>query len=131
MPFSYTPPPQSIHIATIYCRNKKPSPQIINTIRTPLSRATSIADMKTSDMTQLSKTEKLLIQYTEDHNYTTLNDNEPTYINDSTGKADVKDLIIASPRIMATFQDFWMDEELGSDHRTITATFSTHPLTYN
>ena len=51
--------------------------------------------------------------------------------NDHTGKEDVKDLIFASPTMTKSFKDFWVDEDLGSDHRTINATFSSQPLTYN
>ena len=72
---------------------------------------------------------KLLVQYTEQHNYTKINDNEPTYINDATGKEDVKD--VKAPKLMETFQDFWVDEDLGSDHRAIIATFSSQPLTHD
>ena len=32
---------------------------------------------------------------------------------------------------METFQDFWVDEDLGSDHRAIIATFSSQPLTHD
>ena len=70
------------------------------------------------------------VQYTEQHKYTKINYNEPTYTNDATGKEDVKDLIFASPKMMETFQDFWVDEDLGSDHRAIIAT-SSQPLTHD
>ena len=43
----------------------------------------------------------------------------------------MKDLIFASPKMMETFQDFWVDEDLGSDHRAIIATFSSQPLTHD
>ena len=43
----------------------------------------------------------------------------------------MKDLIFASPTMMKSFKDFWVDEDLGSDHRTINATFSSQQLTYN
>ena len=33
--------------------------------------------------------------------------------------------------MMKSFKDFWVDEDLGSDHRTINATFSSQPLRYN
>ena len=78
-----------------------------------------------------TNTQKLLVQYTEQHKYTKINDNEPTYTNDATGKEDVKDLIFASPKMMETFRDFWVDEDLGSDHREIIATFSSQPLTHD
>ena len=68
---------------------------------------------------------KLIIQYTEDNNFTKLNDNEPTYIDGHTGREDVKDLIFASPTMMKSFKDFWVDEDLGSDHRTTNSVFST------
>ena len=43
----------------------------------------------------------------------------------------MKDLIFASPKMMETFQDFWVDEDQGSDHRAIIATFSSQPLTHD
>ena len=33
--------------------------------------------------------------------------------------------------MMETFQDFWVEEDLGSDHRAIIATFSSQPLTHD
>ena len=42
----------------------------------------------------------------------------------------MKDLIFASSKMMGTFQDFWVDEDLGSGHRAIIAT-SSQPLTHD
>ena len=108
-------PTESLHIVTIYCPRKNPSHEIINTICTRHNKTIITAD----------KDGKLLVQYTQQHKHTKINDNEPTYTNDVTGKGDVKDLIFASPKMIETFQDFWVDEDLGSDHRAIIATFSS------
>ena len=62
---------------------------------------------------------------------TKLNDSQQTYTNDYTGKQDVKDLIFSSPKMTATFKEFWIDEDLGSDHNTIIAIFSHEGITYN
>ena len=59
-----------------------------------------------------------------------LNDNQPTYTNDVTGNQDVKDLIFCSPEMFKTFKDFWVDEDLGSDHNIILATFSHQNIHY-
>ena len=128
-------PSQSLQIATIYCPHKNPSHEIINTICTRHDNTIITGDFNCRHENfghdTADKHGKLLIQYTEDNNFSKLNDNEPTYINDHTGKEDVKDLIFASPTMMKSFKDFWVDEDLGSDHRTINATFSSQPLTYN
>ena len=126
-------PTESIQVATIYCPPKNPFHEIINTICTRHIKTIITGDFncrhenfghETAD-----KDGKLLVQYTEQHNYTKINDNEPTYINDTTGKEDVKD--VKAPKMMETFQDFWVDEDLGSDHRAIIATFSSQPLTHD
>ena len=128
-------PSQSLQIATIYCPRKNPSHEIINTICTCHNNTIIMGDFNCrhenfGDDTA-DKHGKLLIQYTEDNNFSKLNDNEPTYINDHTKWEDVKDLNFAPPMMMKSFKDFWVDEDLGSDHRTINATFSSQPLTYN
>ena len=73
---------------------------------------------------------RTLVHITNQYKYTKLNDNEPTYTNDKTGKQDVKDLIFSSPKMTHTFKEFWVDEDLGSDHNTIIATFSHKGIAY-
>ena len=128
-------PSQTLQIATIYCPHKNPSHEIINTICTRHDSTVITGDFNCRHENfghdTADKHGKLLIQYTEDHNFTKLNDNEPAYINDHTGREDMKDLIFASPMMMKSFKNFWVDEDLGSDHRTINATFSSQALTYN
>ena len=128
-------PTESIQVATIYCPRKNPSHEIINNICIRHVKKIITGDFncrhenfghETAD-----KDGNLLVHYTEQHKYTKINDNEPTYTNDITGKENVKDLIFASPKMMETFQDFWVDEDLGSDHRAIIATFSSQPLTHD
>ena len=65
-----------------------------------------------------------LVALTNKHNYTKLNDNQPTYTNDLSGKQDVKDLIFCSPELFKSFKEFWVDEDLGSDHNIIIANFT-------
>lgn len=76
------------------------------------------------DTTQSDTSGNSLFKITNLHRYTKLNDNQPTYTNDSTGKQDVKDLIFSSPSMTRTFTEFGVEEDLGSDHSIITATFS-------
>ena len=85
--------------------------------------------MKTLDMTS-DISGRTLVDITNQYKYTKLNDNEPTYTNDKTGKQDVKDLIFSSPKMIHTFKEFWVDEDLGSDHNTIIATFSNKGIAY-
>ena len=61
--------------------------------------------------------------------YTKLNDNEPTFTSDITNKQDVKDLIFSSPTMTKHFIDFTVDDDLGSDHNIITATFTNKGIT--
>ena len=59
-----------------------------------------------------------------EHKYTKLNDNEPTYTNDRTGAQDVKDLIFSYPEMTKIFVEKFVEEDLGSGHNIITATFT-------
>ena len=124
-------PTESIHIATIYCPRKNPSHEIITRHNKTIITGDFNCRHENFGHETANKDSKLLVQYTEQHKYTKINDNGPTYTNDITGKEDVKDLIFASPKMMETFQYFWVDEDLGSDHRAIIATFSSQPLTHN
>ena len=123
-----TTPTDSIQIATIYCPRKFASNEIINAIAARHDNTIITGDFN-SRHPDLGHEEsdasgRRLIEIMDRHNYTKLNDNEPTYTNDTTGRQDVKDIIFTSPRISETFQDFWVDDDLGSDHNTIFASFT-------
>lgn len=49
---------------------------------------------------------------------------------DSTGKEDVKDFIFSSTELTKKIDEFWVDEDLGSDHKSIFATFSVSGFTF-
>ena len=59
-----------------------------------------------------------------------LNDNEPTFMYDKTGKQDVKDLMFASPKMTKTFRECWVDIDLGSAHNIIVITFNHKGTSY-
>ena len=135
-------PTDSIQITTLYCPQKQPSTEILQAIMTRHDKAIMTRHDKaimtrhdkaiiTGDFS--SKHEdfghdtsdisgRTLVDITNQYKYTKLNDNEPTYTNDATGKQDVKDLNFSSPKMTHTFKEFWVDEDLGSDHNTIIAT---------
>ncbi len=128
-------PKKDIQITTIYCPAKKPSEEIITGIITRHEHTIITGDFNSRhtdfghDKDDYSGT--TLVNITSNYNYTKLNDNEPTYTNDRTGKQDVKDLIFSSPSLTKEFIEFWVDEDLGSDHNIITATFSDTGITTN
>ena len=127
-------PSDSIQIATIYCPQKHPSTEIITNIikRNPNTIITGDFNCRHEDFghDKSDRHGRLLQQTMNKHRYTKLNDNEPTFHSDRTHTEDVKDLIYSSPEISKRFRDFWVDEDLGSDHKTIFATFS-HKGTYH
>ena len=57
-------------------------------------------------------------------NLTLTNDGTPTHTCDSTNDKDILDLMFISPPIIPHFRDFWVGEDLGSDHNTIIGVFS-------
>ena len=127
-------PTDTIQIATLYCPQKQPSTEIIEGIANRHDKTIITGDFNskhedfghnTSD-----KSGRTLVHVRNKYRYTKLNDNHPTYTNDYTGKQDVKDLIFSSPKMTATFKEFWVDEDLGSDHNTIIAIFSHEGITY-
>ncbi len=113
-------PTDSIQITTIYCPNKLPSTEILEGIMTRHDKTIITGDFNSKhqdfghDIND--KSGRTLVNITNKYKYTKLNDNQPTYTNDISNKEDVKDLIFSSPQIFKTFKEFWVDEDLGSDH---------------
>ena len=122
-----------VQITTIYCPRKQPSKEIIDETckRQKHNIITGDFNCKHEDFghDKADKDGNQLVQYMTENNMTKLNDNEPTYTNDATGKQDVKDLIFSSPKFTKTFQDLHVDEDIGSDHNIIRAIFSQQPYT--
>ena len=127
-------PTDSIQISTIYCPNKAPSTEILEGIMKRNEKTIFTGDFNSRHEDfghdKNDKSGRTLVEITNKHKYTKLNDNQPTYTNDRTGKEDVKDLIFSSPQMFLTFREFWVDEDLGSDHNTIIATFSHKGIIY-
>ena len=63
-----------------------------------------------------------------DMNLALTNDGTPTHTCDSTNDKDILDLMFISPPIIPHFRDFWVGEDLGSEHNTIIGVFSHTPL---
>ena len=118
---------EQIQIATMYCPQKKPSQEILEGIirRHKNTIITGDFNSKHEDIGHANSDDsgRTLINTINTHKYTILNDNEPTYTNDRTGKQDVKDLMFSSPEMAKKFVEFWVEEDLGSNHNIITATF--------
>ena len=114
-------------LATMYCPRKKPSKEILEGIirRHKNTIITGDFNSKHEDIGHDNSDDsgRTLINTINTHKYTILNDNEPTYTNDRTGKQDVKDVMFSSPEMAKKFVEFWVEEDLGSDHNIIIATF--------
>ena len=128
-------PTDNIQISTLYCPRANPSTEIIDGLiqRHPKTILTGDFNSKHEDFghAKSDKSGRTLVHITNKiHKYTKLNDNQPTYTNDSSQKRDVKDLIFSSPKMTKTFREFWVDEDLGSDHNIVMATFSHTNLLY-
>lgn len=120
-------PTDTIQISTIYCPNKKPSIELLNNIikREKHNIIAGDFNAKHEDFghSQNDKSCRDLIYITTKHNLTKPNDNTPTFTSDISGGDDVKDLIFSSPKLTTNFQEFWVDEDLGYDHKIIIANF--------
>ena len=56
---------------------------------------------------------------TTKHDMTLTNDDTPTYINVHTGSSDKLDLMFISQSLVPLFRDFWVGDDMGSDHNII------------
>ena len=118
---------QQFQITTIYCPTKNPSEELIDKISNRYKNTIITGDFNSKhENFGHDKTDKhgnILVNTTERNEYTKLNDNQPTFTSDLTGKEDVKDLIFSSKTMTSKFTEFSVEEDLGSDHNIITATF--------
>ena len=125
-------PTDSIQIATLYCPRGKPSTEILKTIMTRHDKTIITGDFNCKhvdfDHDKNDQGGNTLVDITNQYKYTKLNDNQPTYTNDRTGKEDVKDLMFSSPQMTSTFDEFWVDEDLG--HNIIIGTFKHKNISY-
>ena len=69
-----------------------------------------------------------LVEVTGQYGMTLINDGTPTYRNDTTEKEDVNDLIFISPSLFPCYKEFWVGEDLGSDHSIITGVLHCTPV---
>ena len=126
-------PKKNIQISTMYCPNKNPSTEIITGIITRQTHTIITGDFNSRHTDfghdKDDKSGTTLVNITNQYNYTKLNDNEPTYTNDTTALQDVKDVIFSSPTLSRKFLEFWVIEDLGSDHNIIIATFKDTGIT--
>ena len=118
---------QQIQITTIYCPKKNPSEELIEKISKRYKNTIITGDFNCRHENlghdKADKHGNTLIKVTEKNELTKINDNQPTYTNDRTGKQDVKDIIFTYKTMTAKFITFTVEEDLGSDHNIITATF--------
>ena len=124
---------QQLQITTIYCPKKNPSEELIDKISKRYKNTIITGDFNSKHENlgheKADKHGNMLIKITEKNEYTKLNDNQPTYKNERTGKQDVKDIIFASKSMTSKFIEFTVEEDLGSDHNIITASFKYTNLT--
>ena len=72
--------------------------------------------------------DNLLQETIDDMNLTLTNDGTPTHTCDSRNDKDIPGLMFISPPIIPHCRDFWVGEDLGSDHNTVIGVFSHTPL---
>ena len=117
----------TLHISTLYCPEGRPSREIIEGFC--LGRDVILTgDFNSKHESFGNKTRtpggNLLQETIVDMNLTLTNDNTSTHTCDSTNDKDILDLMFISPPIIPHFRDFWVGEDLGSDHNTIIGVFS-------
>ena len=100
----------------MYCPHKKPSKYILEGIIRRHKNTIITGDFNSKHEDIGHENSSTLIKTINEHNYTIHNDNGPTYTNGRTGNQDVKYLMLSSPGMIKKLLDFWVDEDLGSDH---------------
>ena len=124
---------QQFQITTIYCPKKTTSEELIDKISKRFKNTIITGDFNSKHENlghdKADKHGNTLIKITEKNEYTKLNDNQPTYTNERTGKQDVKDIIFSSKSMTQKFIEFSVEDDLGSDHNIITATFKNTNIT--
>ena len=124
---------QQFQITTIYCPKKNPSAEIIDKVSKRYKNTIITGDFNSRHENlgheKADKHGNTLIKITEKNELTKLNDNQPTYTDDRSGKQDVKDIIFSSKSMTSKFIEFTVEEDLGSDHNIITATFKNTNIT--
>ena len=123
---------QLLYISTLYCPAGKPSDEIIdgfckgrkNVILTGgfNSKCTYFGNKKDTPL-------GVRLRDTTIHNGLTLiNDDTPTYRDNYTATEDILDLIFLSPSVLTKYKDFWVGEDLGSDHIVTVCELAYSPL---
>ena len=121
----------TFHISTLYCPKGKPSREIIDGFCLGRDNVILTGDINSKHESLGNKTRtggNLLQETIVDMHLTLTNDNTSTHTCDSTNDKDLLDLMFISPPIIPHFRDFWVGEDLGSDHNTIIGVFSHTPL---
>ena len=123
----------TLHISTLYCpKEGKGGPQEKSLRGSVWGGTTSYLQVNSKHERFGNKSRtpggNLLQETIVDMNLTLINDGTPSYACDSTNDKDILDLMFISPPIIPHFRDFWVGEDLGSDHNTIIGVFSHTPL---
>ena len=124
-----------IQITTIYCRLGRVSIDLLTQIirRHKHNIITGDFNSKHQDFGHNTHSPggNRLVNTMNIHKLTKLNDNEPTFTCDKSHRQDVKDLMFSSKELTKNFEEFWVDEDLGSDHNIISAIFSHQNTLYD
>ena len=122
----------TLHITTLYCPKGRPSREIIEGFCLGRDNVILTGDFNSKHESFGNKTRtpggNLLQETIVDMNLTLTNDGTQTHTCDSTNDKDILDLMFISPPIIPHCRDFWVGEDLGSDHNTIIGVFSHTPL---
>ena len=113
----------------MYCPNAHPSKEIIKGLSQDRPHVILTGDFNSRHWALGStgpedKSGEDLVSAAEENEFILLNDHSPTYRHESNGKEDILDLMFVSRPVAPTFKDFWVGEQLGSDHYVINGSFT-------
>ena len=125
---------RELYVSTVYCPHSNRSIELIDGLCENRNQIILTGDFNCkhpelgNDQTNPSGTR--LITATQKNNLTLINDGTPTLTN-NIGKEDINDLIFISQPIILKYRDFWVGDDLGSDHFIINGVFSYTPMEMN
>ena len=123
---------KTLFISTIYCPKGSPSIELIEGLLDGRENVVLTGDFNSKHQDlgndKQDKSGHDLVEVTRKLGMTLINAGTPTYRNDKTGKDDVNDLIFISPSLFPCYKEFWVGEDLGSDHSVITGVLYCTPV---
>ena len=116
---------ESLYISTFYCPKGRPSAEVLDGLLAGRKNVVLTGDFNSRHTAYGHTTNSIggnmLHDMTLKHHMILANDDTITYTNEHHDSADKLDLMFISQPIVPMFRDFWVGEDLGSDHNTIHA----------